>query len=249
MLSYIYKKSLQLINGHPLIKHMYFNLAVFCSNHGISPPLSGNADRVEKRWREQTPGDSSRDPLLYVEHDESVDLLFMEILSFLDEDANILEIGCNAGRNLNYLYSKGFKRLTGIEIGAKAEEAMKEYFPDAYKSTKYIVGNAYEELLRLPSSHYDLVFVHSVLVNIAPRWNAIFKEMARVSKSYVLTMESEGSYLAYPRDFEKMFKKVGLKQILYKFYNLSGERRILSPQFIRNEIFRNNTIRLFVHVN
>jgi SAM-dependent methyltransferase len=248
MLSNIYKMSLQLLELHPILKRMYFKLAVLCSNNGIRPPFSGKADKVEKEWREQQIGHPSRNPLFYVEHDESVDLLFLDILPFLDKEANILEIGCNAGRNLNYLYSRGFKSLTGIEIGIEAEDVMKEYFPDAYKSTKYIVGNAYEELIRLPSSHYDLVFAHSVLVNIAPRWNAIFKEMARVSKSYVLTMESEGSYLAYPRDFEKMFKKVGLKQILYKFYNLSEEQRVLRHHFIRNEIFKNNTIRLFVHV-
>jgi SAM-dependent methyltransferase len=248
MLSFVYKKILQLLEENPTLKRQYLKLAVLCSNNGIRPPLSGKADKVEKGWMEQELGHPSRNPLFYVEHDESVDLLFLDILPFLDEEANILEIGCNAGRNLNYLYSRGFKKLTGIEIGVKAEDVMKEHFSDAYKSTKYIVGNAYEELLRLPSSHYDLVFVHSVLVNIAPRWNAIFKEIARVSKSYVLTMENEGSYLAYPRDFEKMFKKVGLKQILFKFYNLYEERRVLRHQFIRNEIFKNNTVRLFVHV-
>lgn len=248
MLRKVYMKIIQLLEEYPFFRRMYLSLAVFCSNHGICPPLSGRAHKVEKGWREQSPGHPSRDPYFYVEHDESVDLMFMDILPFLGKEANILEIGCNTGRNLNYLFSKGYKNLTGIEIGIKAEEVMEEYFPDAYKSTKYIVGNAYEELLKLPSAYYDLVFSHSVLINIAPRWNGIFKEMARVSKAYILTMESEGSYTAYPRDFEKMFKKIGYKQILYKFYNFSGKRRILAPTFIRNDMFKNNTLRLFVSV-
>jgi SAM-dependent methyltransferase len=174
--------------------------------------------------------------------------MFMDVLAFLGKDANILEIGCSAGRNLNYLYSKGYKNLTGIEIGIKAEAVMRECFPETYKSTQYIVGNAYEEMSKLPSSHYDLVFSHSVLVNISPKWNGIFKEMARVSKAYVLTMESEGSYTAYPRNFEKMFRRAGWKQILYKFYNLSGKKRVLAPVYVPNDMFKNNTLRLFVSV-
>jgi len=186
LLKQVHSKISELVKEHALLERMYINVAIFCSNHGINPPLSGNPKKKKKEWREQFPGSDDRDPCSYIEHDEQVDLLFMDILPFLDKEANILEIGCSAGRHLDYLHSKGFRRLTGIEIGANAEKVMKTYFPDAYKSTRYIKGNAYEELVKLPSSSYDLVFTRGVLINIAPKWNGIFREMARVAKSFIL---------------------------------------------------------------
>ena len=245
-----YRKSIQFLDKHPYLKEKYLRIAIFCSNHGICPPLSSRPNRVEKDWREQSENNPQRNPYLYTEYDDSIGLLFQDILPFLDKDSNILEIGCSAGRNLHYLYSKGYKNLTGIEIGIKAEKVMEETFPDAYNVTTYIVGNAYEELLKLPSSHYDLVYCHSVLVNIVPKWNAIFKEMARVSKCYILTLESEGSYKSYPRDFQKMFRKVGYKQILYKLYRVNKKEKkiMLAPNFIRNDRLSNNAIRLFVPI-
>ena len=175
--------------------------------------------------------------------------MFQDVLPLLDKNARILEIGCNAGRNLNYLYQKGYKSLTGIEIGIEAEEVMKGQFPDACKSTRYILGNAYEELVKLSSSHYDLVFSRAVLVNIAPKWNAIFREMARVSNSYILLMESEDSYLSCPRDFEKVFRKMSYRQILYKFFTLSKHNGlVLAPDFVQKGFFKAATLRLFVPI-
>ena len=253
MLKIFYKKIIKLFDEHlfithPYLKEKYLQFAIFCSNHGICPPLSSRPDNAERGWRQQSSNDPHRNPYSYIEYDESIALMFQDIIPFLDKNANILEIGCNAGRNLHYLYSKGYKRLTGIEIGIEPEEVMKKTFPDAYNVATYIVGNAYEEILKLPSSHYDLVFCHSVLVNIAPKWNSIFKEIARVSKSYILIMESEGSYRSYPRNFEKMFRKANYKQILYKLYRLSEKKRILASDFSRHDKFHNNTIRLFVPI-
>lgn len=241
------RKFIKLIERHSYLKEKCLQLAIFCSNHGICSPFSARPDNVEKGWMEQSE-DKQRSPYLYTEYDESIASMFQDILPFLDNNSNILEIGCNAGRNLHYLFSKGYKRLTGIEIGIEPEKVMQEKFPDAYSNTIYIIGNAYKELLKLPSSHYDLVFCHGVLVNIAPKWNAIFKEMARVSRSYILIQESEGSYNAYPRDFEKMFLRVNYKQLLYKFYTMSDGKRILPPNFTRHDRFQNNTIRLFVPI-
>ena len=34
----------------------------------------------------------------------------------LSKNSTILEMGCNVGRNLNYLYKNGYKNLTGVEI-------------------------------------------------------------------------------------------------------------------------------------
>lgn len=250
MLRKFYKKFINSLEKNQYIREKYLQLAIFCSNHGVKPPFSPGYTKIERVFRNQDRNDPQRNPYLYTKYDDAIGLMFEDLLPFLEKDSNVLEIGCNAGRNLHYLFSKGYKKLTGIEIGIEAEKVMKEIFPEVYKVTTFIVGNAYEELCKLPSSHYDLVFCHGVLVNIAPKWNGIFKEIARVSKSYVLTLESEGSYKAYPRNFEKMFKRVNYKQILYKLYrSYKGEnKRILAPDFTGYDKMFNNTIRLFVPI-
>jgi len=46
----------------------------------------------------------------------------LELIKSLHCNVNesVLEIGCNVGRNLNYLFSAGFDKLTGIEISEDA---------------------------------------------------------------------------------------------------------------------------------
>ena len=242
------KKILSFINTHIQLKLKYLALAQILSDTGICPPLSESPEKMERDWAEQEEENPSRNPYLYLECDDSIELKFKDILQVLDPSHHILEIGCNAGRILDYLYEKGYQRLTGIELCQKSREMMKKNFPEAFATTNYIVGHAYEEIRKLPSNKYDLVFTNGVLVNIAPKWNGIIKEMIRVTKGYVMICENEGSYSSYPRNFKKLYEKYGCKQVLYKFYVTKGENRktILPRHVTRNDMFKNMTVRVFV---
>ncbi|MFQ5646279.1 MAG: class I SAM-dependent methyltransferase [bacterium] len=219
----------------------YLRLARFLSDNGITPPLSSTTTADD--WKHQTPGSRNRNPLVYTKHDNSIDLLFQEVLPLLGKEAAILEIGCNCGRSLKYLHDKGYRNLTGIEIGEEAVNLMKEIFPEVYQSSKIIVGNAVEELKKHESKAYDLVFCHSVLVNIKD--NSIFSELTRVCRGYILNTESEGSYKSFPRNFEKMYERVGYKMILQRFcVSLNG--RFDFPDKVKYaDMLKNNTIRLY----
>jgi len=48
--------------------------------------------------------------------------------SYLNKDDIILEIGCNAGRNLNHLYNAGVHNLKGIEISQSAVNRLRENY-------------------------------------------------------------------------------------------------------------------------
>ena len=45
-----------------------------------------------------------------------------EFMPKMEPSASILELGCNVGRNLNYLFTKGFRSLSDIEINKRAIE-------------------------------------------------------------------------------------------------------------------------------
>ncbi|MFA6169587.1 MAG: class I SAM-dependent methyltransferase [Candidatus Margulisiibacteriota bacterium] len=231
----------QLALNNRRLKYQYLRLAVFLGDLGFQPPLA-SLD-LAKRWEKQGTEGSADRPETYIKEDNSLVELFKEVLPYLNKESKILELGCNVGRSLNYLHKLGFKNLTGIEIGPKAVEMSRTVFPEMARDSKLIVGSAPLEIKKLPTAEYDLVFCHSVLVNIHPKYNYLFKEMSRVSKKLVLILENEGSLFAYPRDFQKSFERVGLKMVMSKIF-AEGCRQFPDP-YEEKDIYSNNTIRLF----
>ena len=229
------------------LKVYYLRLARFLSTHGIDPPLTIPAERWEKRWSEQATLGAEDGPELYRSCDDSTEKLFQEVLPLLDKNSAILEIGCNKGRHLNYLFQKGFRNLTGIEIGKSAIELFAEIFPDTYQNSTIIVGSDPDEIRKLKTKSFDLVFVHSVLVSIGTKHNYIFSEMCRICRGYILTLESEGSWTAFPRDFQYMFEKNGFNMVSYRWLVWTDDKKSLTfPLPVNSKSFlENNTIRLF----
>ena len=140
-----------------------------------------------------------------------------------------------------------FSNLSGIEIGQDAVDLMKETFPEMYKNSKIEVGNAPELLLKHDTRKYKLVFCHSVLVNIPTNFNYVFREMARVSSKYIITLENEASFNAYPRNFQKKFESEGFKMVTYKYYTPKKDGGLNIPNhWTANDMLTNNVLRIFV---
>jgi SAM-dependent methyltransferase len=237
------------MKAYPRLHLWYLGLAKALASRGINPPLTLPPHLHEDRWKRQGTKGSGILPETYLEHNDSIDKLFQEILPLLSPGSCILEIGCNAGRSLNYLFQKGFKNLTGIEIGAQALETFKKVFPEAYNSTNIIQGDAVEEICKLESKFFDMVFTHSVLVNIEARHNHIFREMCRICRGYILTLESEGSAGVFPRHFQKMFEKYGFTMVSYRWLVWDNNKKLIFPNPVTGiDILKNNTIRLFVPI-
>jgi SAM-dependent methyltransferase len=244
LVSPVYKKIYNTVFSNKRFKYVYLKLATFLATHGFSPLLAPSATSTKKSWQKQGIDASPITPETYIREDNSIYELFRDVLPYLDKNSPILEIGCNVGRSLNYLYKLGHKNLTGIEIGPRAVELMKSTFSDMYNNSKILIGDAPSVIKGLNTDEFDLVFCHSVLVNIHPKYNYIFEEMARVSKKFILILENEGSYTAYPRDFKKLFERQKYKMIISKIF--SGACSSLAVPFEEKHIYKNNTIRLFV---
>lgn len=239
-----FKKQLKGYLDQEPVKYQYYRLKRYFSTRGIYLPFAGSINFSRNMWSKQGTTESFPNPETYLQTDGSIAALFSEVLPYLKKDAKILEIGCNAGRNLKYLYDLGFRHLSGIEIGAKAVELMQKAFPEMYRDSKISVGDVTQVLKNLATDEYDLVYCHSVLVSIHPKFNDVFKQMARISKRFVLILENEGSYSLYPRDFQRMFEKNGLKMVSSRIY-IPGEATFPIP-YRMEHVFKNNSIRLFV---
>jgi SAM-dependent methyltransferase len=120
--------------------------------------------------------------------------------------SRILEIGCNCCRNLNYIYSKGYNKLTGIEINKKAVELQKELFP---KLKANIINSSIEDyILYLNDNKFDVVFTMAVIQHIHLDSNWIFEHIARINKKWLIIIE-----LDLYRDYKNIFTNLGYEQI------------------------------------
>ena len=83
------------------------DLKGFCCSPFISQALS--LDEVHAFWRK--PNDMNK-PVTYVDAPHRSLFLVERMRQYVPLDGNILEIGCNVGRNLNFLMKAGYTRLT-----------------------------------------------------------------------------------------------------------------------------------------
>jgi len=234
------------VRGSKRVTLGYLNLARFLATRGINPPLSGSAEAQERRWREQGAPGASDQPATYVDRSDSMRCHFEEVARSLPQDANILEVGCNAGRNLDFFYREGFRNLWGIEIGPEAVKTFETAYPEAFAKTRVICGNAVDEIRSLPSRFFDLVFTRGVLVNIHPRDASLFGELCRVCGAYLLTSEGEGAWTAWPRNFDQVFEKHGFRMVSYRFLVAGEDGSLGLPRTVNNDnLLANSTVRIF----
>jgi len=127
----------------------------------------------------------------------------------------ILEIGCNVGRNLEFLFKSNFQNLNAIEINSKAILLLKETFPIMADNLQIFFGSVEEQILFLQDNSFDITFTMAVFQHIHPDSNFIFPHVTRITKKYLITVENEGSIgpTHFPRNYQKIFESLEMKQI------------------------------------
>ena len=210
-------------------------------------PFSAGIVNTNEYWKERN-FESIHSPTMYLKEDGSTFQVLDSIINVLDESNSFLEIGCNAGRNLNFLYKLGFRELGGIEINSlSVHHQLKDSFSDLYDIGRFYIGNASEEIKNITNECYDVVFSISTLIHINPAEISLFQDMVRVSKKYIAISTSENAIKAYPYDFKNVFETLGCKLIEYKsFY---GSSSWTLPKDLYNEInhyFNTRMVMVFI---
>ena len=123
----------------------------------------------------------------------------------INKSSTILEIGCNCGRNLNYLYNAEYNKLFGIEISRKALEFQKSFFPGL--KANLINSSIEDHILFFKDNQFDVIFTMAVLQHIHIDSNWIFEHIARICKKYLLLIELD------TRDYVDIFSKLGFSLI------------------------------------
>jgi SAM-dependent methyltransferase len=111
---------------------------------------------LQWRWHQKTrgeihdywkhPSDGNNSPQCYTEGEERSEFLVALMKQYVNSQSSILEVGCNVGRNLHYLFLAGFQHLSGIEISEDAVKLGRETYPETRDQVKII--NATAEISR-----------------------------------------------------------------------------------------------------
>ncbi|MCP3029930.1 class I SAM-dependent methyltransferase [Halobacillus sp. A1] len=157
----------------------------------------------------------SSTPDLYAQRVERSEFLTKHVKKYVAKKGKVLEVGCNVGRNLNHLFSHGYKDVTGIEISEQAVKAMKKTYPQLAKKANIIHSPVENVIKKLPTDGFDLVFSMAVLEHIHPDSDWILEEIARISGEYLITIEAEtaANWRFFPRNYKEIFEKYGFRQV------------------------------------
>lgn len=187
-----------------------------------------SVQEIQDYWKK--PNDGSNNPEGYFKGAEKSHLILQAINALRLMQPSILELGCNVGRNLTELHKWHYTDLHGIEINQEAiEKGQKE---NPYLQGRITHGAIEEVLPSIPDSEYDVVFTMAVLEHIHPvSGPAIFREMVRVTKRYLITIEDETltSWRHFPRKYDRIFMPLGMTQIKQKTCSLVPG---LGPRFM-----------------
>lgn len=188
---------------------------------GSTPPPEGapagrrlySRDRLHEFWRNP---DASNSPERYREPVERSRFLVELVQPHLRSDWTVLEIGCNVGRNLSFFLDAGVRQLTGIEINGEALALLRESYPELGSTATLINAPVEDSIGHMADGSFDLVYTMAVLEHIHPDSEWIFGEMARITRTLLVTVEDERgvSVRHTPRDYRQVFEGLGMRQIL-----------------------------------
>lgn len=166
-------------------------------------------EQLHAYWREPDAVNTAKD---YVGQDERSEYLVGLLADQVE--GPVLEIGCNAGRNLHHLLAAGH-RVGGIEISERALGVMREAYPDVVERATIYAGPVEELIRELGDGEYDTIFTMAVLEHLHTDSEWVFGEIARVASRRIVTIEDERSqtWRHVPRNYRHVFEAHGAWQI------------------------------------
>ena len=106
----------------------------------------------------------------------------------ITDRAPILDIGCNVGRNLEYLRRAGFTNLVGVDVSPHALKFTKEYYPELAKMASFHVAKAQEFLPTIKGKGWVIVS-SAVLLHIQPASRVPIWDWMETHADYAITIE------------------------------------------------------------
>ena len=202
---------------------------------GKTAPWVLDADGVREYWASRDTGKAGNDLRWYIEKDTRIIDLMAEFWSpEVGTEDSVLELGPNAGPNLNRLHQLGYTKLFGVDINPRALEEMREAFPGLAAVATMWNGSFEEVLPTFDDDSFDVVFTSGVLMHLHPSSHDVMRQMARIARKHVCIIEPEETSNTYvfPRNYKRVFRRFGcrhLRSVLVSPKSAPGDDRDLWP--------------------
>ncbi|MFC6825980.1 class I SAM-dependent methyltransferase [Halopelagius fulvigenes] len=187
-------------------------------------------DDNRRGWAERS-GDFSPEYYARIGPNEVSETLLAVFEHYVDDDADVLEVGCSSGRHLAHLRDNGYENLTGIDINDESFDVMAEYFPELAETGTFYTGAVEDVVPEFDDDEFDVIYSVETLQHVHPEDEWVFEELIRVTSDLLITAENEGnsphrgregaevSYVndefpLYHRNWKRVFSELGLAQLL-----------------------------------
>lgn len=134
--------------------------------------------------------------------------LLQRLMAATTPEDSVLDLGCNSGANLNFLYQAGYRRLAGVDAGGAALRHFAEVFPDTYACASVTHDLFQRFLLQQPDGSVDVVHSNGATLELVHPSFPIVAEICRVARKAVFVDIQERGH-AYPRDYMAQFRAHG----------------------------------------
>ena len=189
-----------------------------------------DSEDVRRDWADRS---GKFSPAYYAElgPNEVSETLYSVLDHYVDDDAEILEVGCGSGRHLAHLYDHGYENLTGIDINADSFDVMADQYPRLAQTGTFRTGAIEDLVPDFDTDGFDVVYSVETLQHIHPDDTWVFEEFERLTADLLITAENEGnspqrgrgetavSYVddefpLYHRDWNAVFSAIGFAQLI-----------------------------------
>lgn len=154
-----------------------------------------------------------RNPKDFIKLRPGLDDLFLDYFEKnIDKNDKILDLGCNSGRHLNYLYHKNYKDLHGVDIMSSAFTFFSKEFPEAFKLINIEKNFMQRKLLNTNNKFYDSMYsVGATIELIHPSFDIIGHMCRVVKQNIIILIQPDAHY--YPRFYPLEFTRNGFSKI------------------------------------
>ncbi len=174
-------------------------------NTYVRLPLLRQGSLSAAYWEKQSVGDP-HGPDKFVAMDPLSPPLLEDVAARLSgPDSPVLDLGCNAGRNLSALFQKGFKNLHGVDVQREAFEHMKRVFPEMHAAARLHQATYQAYLPTVADGAFDVVYSQAAVEFVSPAFPLV-RHLARIARRAVVLLVNEGGH-NYPRLWEVEFAR------------------------------------------
>jgi hypothetical protein len=138
--------------------------------------------------------------------------LLKRVLATTGPDKSVLDMGCNSGANLNFLYQAGFRNLYGVDAGRQALVTFARTFPETYACANVSHGLFQHYLLHCPDGMVEVIHSNGATLELVHPSFPIVAQMCRVARKSVMVDIVERGH-AYPRYYISQFKRQGFELV------------------------------------